>query len=91
MPIPPTMARTVVVASGTRTRNSPDAFAAINAPMNRPITSRVPQFKNFSSPVVMKETACALGVVIPRPSLRPVAAESGHAITPRMPMSVPAV
>ena len=85
------MERTVVVASGTRTRNSPVAFAAMNEPTRMPRTSMTPQSSLPSAPVTRKFSRLAVGVVMPKPSLRPVAADSGHAITPIRPTSAPAV
>src|SRR5690625_1586979 len=88
---PPPMERTAVVASGMRMRNSPVAFAAIKAPTSNPRTSITPQSTNASSPVTPYCKVFAVGPVMPRPLLRPVAADSGHAITPIIPIRAPAV
>ena len=85
--MPPQIARVAVCASGTRTRNSPADLAAINAPTNRPMTNRVPQFMRAESPVALQRTMSAVGVVMPRPPLRPALAESTKPTVPMMPTS----
>ena len=90
MSAPPMSELRAVAASGTRTRNSFDATAATVAPRRMPSTRSTPQSTVSGSPVVMNSARFALGVVIPRPELRPVAAESGQAITPMRPTSTAA-
>ena len=83
--MPPTTERTAWVVDGRRRRNSPEALAAKNAPTSRPRTSSTPQ-SMVSSPLMRNLERLEDGLVMPRPSLRPVAAESGQAITPSTPM-----
>ena len=79
MRIPPSPLRRIVVASGTRTRNSLLAFAPMNDPIKIPKTKNTPQFINLPSPVTRNCMILAEGPVIPSPNSRPVATLSGQA------------
>ena len=79
MRIPPSPLRRIVVASGTRTRNSLLAFAPMNEPIKIPKTKNTPQLINLPSPVTRNCIILADGPVIPSPNSRPVAILSGQA------------
>ena len=54
-----------------------------------PSTSSTPQFQLSELPVVVQVARSAEGVVMPRPELRPVAADNGQAMTPSTPTMAP--
>src|SRR5699024_2669255 len=83
--MPPKTERTAWVADGRRRRNSPEALAAKEEPNSKPRTSSAPQYTVYS-PLMRNLERLEDGLVMPRPSLRPVAADSGQAITPSTPM-----
>ena len=84
---PPPALRSVVLASAARTRNSRLAFAAINEPIKIPSTRKTPQLRYLLSPPTRNCRILAVGEVMPRPNIRPVASLSGQASRAIRPIS----